>query len=347
VRGTCNGFQQCKPDGSGFTPCECSTTTGVIDAGDASDGDSGAHDAGHERCDNGIDDDGDGKIDCADDDCAAMRCSPAAPSGWQGPVVFRESDDEATCAGAFERVAWRGGNDPQADAVSCSKCTCDGNSSCASAIDFVSSSEAQCGGKSCSTSINQACAEISPACLADLTTAYMKTALASAAGCQPSEQHADKPAPSWRTHALACSPGALSTGGCAKDELCAPAADGGDGFEGRYCVYRDGERDCPSATFTDRRVYHRAFKDTRACSTCSCGGDECQYRWRVFNADDTSCATPLLELSSEDQCVQVNPKDGKLRVGAMISGGGACTASGGESSGDVSADDAVTLCCSK
>jgi hypothetical protein len=339
VRGSCNGFQQCKPDGSGYTPCVCNTTTDVPDA------DSGSSDDGSERCDNGVDDDGDGKIDCADDDCAAMRCSPAAPSGWQGPVVFKESDGDASCTGAFDREAWRGGNDPQAEPASCSACTCDGGSSCASAIDFVSSGEEQCGGTSCSTSINQACAEISPACLADLTTAYVKTKVASGAGCQPSEQHADKPAPQWRTHALACSPAKASSGGCAKDEVCAPAADGGGGFEDRYCVYRPGEHDCPES-FSDRRVYHRAFADTRECSACSCGGDECQYRWRVYNADDASCSTPLLELSNAGQCVQVNPKDGKLRVGAMISGGGACKASGGESSGDVSADDPVTLCCS-
>jgi hypothetical protein len=347
VRGTCNGFQQCKPDGSGYTPCECGTTSRVRDAGDSSDADGGGHDDGRERCDNGVDDDGDGKIDCADADCAAMRCSPAAPSGWQGPVVFRESEDEATCAGAFQHVAWRGGSDPQADPASCSQCTCDGGSSCASAIDFASSSEEQCGGKSCSTSINQACAEISPACIADLTTAYVKTKLASGAGCQASLQHADKSEPSWRTHALACSAGALSAGGCGKDELCAPAADGGEGFEARYCIYRDGEHACPNATFSDRRIYQRAFQDTRACSACNCDGDECQYRWRVFNADDTSCATPLLELSISDQFEQVNPKDGKLRVGAMISGGGACKASGGESSGDVSAEDPVTLCCNE
>jgi hypothetical protein len=345
VRGSCNGFQQCKVDGSGFTPCVCGTGTGAPKAGSGADADSGMSDDGSERCDNGVDDDGDGKIDCADDDCAAMRCSPAIPSDWQGPVVFRESNDDASCSGAFTHEAFRGGSDPQADAASCSECTCGGGGSCASAIDFVSSGEEQCGGSSCSTSINQACAEISPACLESLTTAYVKTKVASGAGCQPSEQHADKPAPHWSTHALACSPNGMSSGGCAKDELCVPAADGGNGFEDRYCIYRDGEHDCPKA-FGDRRLYHRSFHDTRACSACSCGGDECQYRWRVYNADDSSCATPLLELSSEDQCVQVNPKDGKLRVGAMISGGGACKASGGESSGDVSADDPVTLCCS-
>ena len=41
-----------------------------------------------EDCTNGKDDDGDGKIDCADPDCADYRCTPKVPAGWEGPGVF-------------------------------------------------------------------------------------------------------------------------------------------------------------------------------------------------------------------------------------------------------------------
>src|SRR5688572_7668808 len=52
-------------------------TTGV-QGGEAADG---------EACDNGVDDDLDGAIDCADTECsvAGFACVPAAPAGYQGP----------------------------------------------------------------------------------------------------------------------------------------------------------------------------------------------------------------------------------------------------------------------
>jgi hypothetical protein len=65
----------------------------------------------------------------------------------------------------------------------------------------------------------------------------------------------------------------------------------------------------------------------------------------VFGADDTACAAPLLELSSPEQCVQVNPAADKLRVGAAISGDGKCTPSGGMSQGSVTAQKPITVCC--
>jgi hypothetical protein len=65
----------------------------------------------------------------------------------------------------------------------------------------------------------------------------------------------------------------------------------------------------------------------------------------VFNAGDTSCASPIIKLTNPGQCVQVNPSADKLRVGATIEGDGACKPSGGESTGGVRGSRPVTVCC--
>jgi hypothetical protein len=113
------------------------------------------------------------------------------------------------------------------------------------------------------------------------------------------------------------------------------------------CVWREGDQDCPSNLYTDKRVYYRSVKDTRTCSACACDGAGCGYSWSVFNADDTACASPIIKLTSPDQCVQVNPAMGKLRVGVSLEAGGSCTPSGGMSQGDVTGSDAVTVCCTE
>jgi hypothetical protein len=51
------------------------TTTSPGGAGQGGGG------GGAEDCTNGVDDDGDGAIDCDDTDCGAYQCAPSAPPG--------------------------------------------------------------------------------------------------------------------------------------------------------------------------------------------------------------------------------------------------------------------------
>ncbi|MEJ7732155.1 MAG: hypothetical protein WKG00_23470 [Polyangiaceae bacterium] len=37
-----------------------------------------------EECGNGVDDDGDDQIDCADGECTDFTCAPGVPDGWRG-----------------------------------------------------------------------------------------------------------------------------------------------------------------------------------------------------------------------------------------------------------------------
>jgi len=337
TRFNCTGYQRCLADGSGYSPCVCDGAN----AGSGSDEDGGVG-RSVERCGNGKDDDGDGRLDCDDSDCSSMRCSPAAPSGWQGPVVLGEGAD-AACSGSFDQVAFQGGTEASAAAVSCSKCSCSG-AACSEFVDFVTSQETQCGGPSCTTSFNQSCGEISPACLQILSSAYLWTRLPSQSGCKANEQKPTLEAATWKTAVKACAPAAVYAGGCPSDQVCMPSASSADADKG-LCIWREGDESCPDGKYSARRLLYRELSDTRGCSACSCKAPGCDYRWRVFNADDQSCASPVLELKSEGQCVQVNPSAGKLRVGAALSGGGNCEPEGGEAHGEVTANKPVTVCC--
>lgn len=82
-------------------------TTGA--GGTATTG-SGGHagarpDGGGELCDNGVDDDGNGKVDCEDPACGDYECVEVPPEGWDGPYRIREvpfDDPTKPCAGGAE-----------------------------------------------------------------------------------------------------------------------------------------------------------------------------------------------------------------------------------------------------
>jgi hypothetical protein len=301
----------------------------------------------HEICDNGRDDDGDGQIDCADSDCSEVTCVVAAPAGWQGPIALDVgATPRGDCRGSFDKKAFEAGAEPSAEAAKCSACSCSGGDTpCAAFVDFGTGSEAQCAGTQCTTSLNQSCAEITTPCLSGLATAYLQTKLPAAAGaCTPSPQAATKPDAHWKTHALGCAASASDRAGCKSGYVCLPKTPGTD-FADNYCIWQEGDVDCPNAQFPDKQRFFEELADTRGCSACACSGPNCSYSWQVFSVDDTACAAPLLALSSEGQCVEVNPAADKLRLGAAISGDGKCAPSGGASQGDVTAQKPVTVCC--
>jgi hypothetical protein len=315
-RAGCKGHQSCLSDGSGMSQCSCER-----------DEDAGGMPAA--------------------DSCKAdgqSSCHGAAPTDWSGPIALHSSERETpSCQGAFSERVFEGGAQPSAAAASCSSCTCSpSGSACAAFVDFSTGSEAGCGGASCTTSVNQSCSEIMPPCLAGMSSAYLGTKLPSGAGtCSPSKQSAQMPDVKWAKRVAGCKAPATSREDCEADHVCVAKPDD----DAKLCVYRAGEHDCPAQVYTHREVYHRDVDDTRSCSACACSGPSCSYTWSVFNAADTSCASPIIKLTSADQCVQVNPSADKLRVGATVSGDGTCKASGGESSGAVSGSEPVTVCC--
>ena len=79
-----------------------------------------------EQCLNGIDDDGDQLVDCADPDCkgAGYQCSPNPPAGWSGPFAFYDGPSAPACPSSFSNEFANGGIGFLGPPAACSKCTC-------------------------------------------------------------------------------------------------------------------------------------------------------------------------------------------------------------------------------
>jgi hypothetical protein len=375
-QGGCPGTQHCSSSGV-LSACACdpSAAPGALDAAvmssdagpktaaDAGGGTAGRRaprDAGmppapsdaatsnttpSEDCGNGVDDDGDGKIDCADEDCAARTCLATAPAGWSGPaVLYVGSKKPPACSGDYAQAAMHGGTAASADAAQCSSCSCNAPASCGTYLNVAVGAQTDCSDAACEATLNTSCSELSSSCLGSLTTAYLQTRLQpGVSGCTASMQSPVIADPSWDKNVLACAAGTLRRGGCGPGNVCAPPGP----FSGPYCIVHDGDQACPAGPYTDRRLYYAAIDDTRDCTACSCATD-CSYRWQVFDDSDTSCGTPKASLTSAGQCTAVtiaSASSGKIRVGVSISGSGACTASGGAPTGAAQASAPFTACC--
>ncbi len=376
--GGCSGHIYCQADGTN-SACLCGSSSGAqagtgggtLDAGAGDAGsdagrrgrDAGAardaggtHDAGSmstsdagpavppEDCGNGVDDDGDGKIDCADEDCAARTCLGEAPDGWSGPVaLYVGADKPPACSGDYAQAAMRGGTGASGDPAQCSTCTCTASSGCASYLSFGAATQSDCSDAACVATADTGCVELSSSCLSGSGSSfYLKTQLPPGiGGCEPSAQTPTITDPTWEQNVLACAPAdTLRRGGCSPGNVCAPQGP----FAGPYCIVQQGDVACPAGPYSDKRVYYTAINDTRDCSPCSCDSD-CSYSWNVYDDADTSCGSALASKTSAGECVPVTPSSGKVRVGVAITGSGGCTPGGGTPEGSAQADTPFTACC--
>jgi hypothetical protein len=294
--------------------------------------------------------------DAAPNDECNGGCIPEAPADFEGPfLTFIGGDDPPGCGGAYGDEGPTGSTGLVAPAANCSSCTCDSTSnSCATFVNLEANGNAMCGGAGvCSNTFNQACAELTVGCLdaAATMTRVQASVPANAGACSPSEQDPDIDPPTFAQFAYSCAPDdALAPNGCGSDQLCAP-----DGpFNGSYCVTREGAHDCPSGSYSERRVFFGGVEDTRDCSACACDRD-CDYTVELFPDADTTCggaASATLSIASPNEAEEASNcavapvgTGGTLRAAFSVTGGGTCSASGGEPVGSATGADPITFCC--
>jgi len=369
--GGCSGRQHCTDLGY-LTSCRCDETStdtdsmGVGDGGFMMGGDPGVGDrgdggglvdtqsdagndvgndagtqtsSGGEICDNGSDDDGDGDIDCADSDCSALRCVEPAPEGWQGPLMLAAGvNAPPACSGALSEEALAGGANLTASAASCSSCSCSPGS--CSYTWFVHDST----DTSCSASVTGT-GDASGCTLFEDAAASKRVRLkgTGASACTPSSQSPSVPDASFGLRVRACQPGAaLEAQGCGGGQLCMPR--GAAPYDSDTCILQAGEHACPAGVYSLRSVFYTDIDDSRGCSDCSCGAENCDTGWNIYAGDDASCTTVTSSVASTAQCHLTDFGSGSIRVGPEP-GGGSCTPSGGEPTGTASGSGATTVCC--
>jgi len=304
--------------------------------------------SGVEDCFNDQDDDGDGRIDCADKSCAPVAVCDAVPDGWTVIRAGQSADPSAppgTCAdGATARRIYF--TQPMG-APSCSPCDCAfdaaaaqcsapllqcfySNTSCAGAADLAMQPSA--GG----------CTDLGgvPGGLTNLSSCLVGApGNLSSAGCTASGGVAES-APLWGGAVLVCE-SASSTGGCATGKRCVHADGSADG---PVCITKDGSDPCPTGWPTSIDAF-TGGDDHRTCSACSCDVG-CAGGGFVVH-DHNGCTEYSPPVAVSGGCVVVQDLfDGyEASVGATAAQAMYNGCPGGVGQGQVDPTGPVRICC--
>ena len=342
------------PGTGATTSASSSTGAGGGEGGGGATGTGGEGGGGAplgEDCSNGVDDDGDVYVDCADPDCGAWGCTAAAPPGWTGPIAvyLGAPDDPApTCASAWPSETTTFAGPVDAPPASCDACTCDPptGGSCGLAATIVNDA-LQCFQieSTLMPAAADTCASFSTS---DLNTGFRGQIppITSPASCAPAGGAATLPPPAWSQRAVVCSDAPVGLGCLGVGEVCAPRP--AAPFGAKLCVEQVGDLDCPPGAYTQKTTLFGGADDTRSCSACACGnpgGATCSGTTTIF--DGPGCVNPLVDVPHNNTCVQLSSAPSlslsyRYKPGTP---GGTCNASGGAPLGNVTPKDPVTVCC--
>jgi len=344
--GCTQDFNQFAPEGSASTGTTTTTPTGMGGAG----GDGGSTttttttttNTGSEDCLNGIDDDSDGDVDCADSDCGGFGC--VDPGNWEGPGILYDGAAAMVpgCPPDFPDVVFEGFGNPVQQAASCAPCACGAPTVTCTPANLTAFGNDNCSGGSdalVQPTANNTCQAVAPSGGTDSYRAAAPTV--SATPCAASGGAPTVPPAQAGSLGRLCS-ATLSDAGCdAQGEVCAPNAVAAP-FEAKVCVWRLGEQNCP-AGYPDEHVFSNTLDDTRGCSACSCGDTVATCTATTTVYADGGCLTDIATVPNNNTCVTAT-------AGASITTAkttaGSCPASGGQPTGDVDlGPDRLTVCC--
>lgn len=239
-------------------------STTIVDAGTTETFDAAPSPQSIENCFNGVDDDGDGAIDCADADCGPIAvCVPdptMAADFRLGTMISEGRDCPASYNG--ERIEVHSG----LVGGGCTGCSCSASVTCS--VDLYR------------YEVDQACPGNERTLLGTMTwtypdeqksscllgnentgKGYASAAVVTNHPCVP-QGTPTVPPPTWDNNAAFCPTGSRG-GGCAGGAVCVPRAR-------TYCVAAEGEKTCPTG-FTKNVDWFKGFRDTRTCGACQCG----------------------------------------------------------------------------
>lgn len=272
-----------------------------------------------------------------------LTCVPVAPAGFSGPFAWleRPADAPLACPAPFERELVEAFSELSAPAASC-ECECGpiGSAGCGDAA--VTRLATTC------VSAVQETQDLVPGCNQvggagwPSSSSFHFDAPAKEGGCIPQPTVGLDPA-AFLTRHLGCA-GAFSTAGCEPDELCAPPP--GDPLQARWCVWQDGDAQCPAGDYAERTLLYRGFQDQRGCQQCTCTLPEgpCDGTSMVLYSS-TNCSTGP-HVVAPDTCL--GGFGGPNITGILHVGGTpptACESGTVVPIGDAAGIDPVTFCC--
>ncbi len=315
-----------------------------------------------ENCENGVDDNCDGLVDCADPMCAAFECVASAPSGWNG--YFRVAtgtapSTPAPCpAGGAATTLYEGPAGP----AECTGCGCDpvAGAACSPASIECAAGSTTCGGNGVNgvdwtSSLDNGACDMPTNLLGTSTSLSCEisrpVAVSATGTCTPTGGELVA-TPPFATQVDVCGAAMAGGGGCASGNVCVPKS--GAPYSSSVCVERGGATSCPSGWATGYETYTGA-SDTRGCSACACGGPNttCSAGSYTFfdldqcMGDGTDGTTaPITVATSTCTDVSVLLDQGSWSARATLpTPSGTCSPSGGSPYGSVSPAGQMTICC--
>ncbi|MEZ4223060.1 MAG: hypothetical protein R3B13_19105 [Polyangiaceae bacterium] len=326
--------------------------SGSAGASGSGSGSGGIFTAG-EDCSNGVDDDGDGDVDCMDTDCslAGYRCVTLPPVGFDGPVVVGSGANLGPCTGAYPVEELVGGDSVVVDPTLCGSCSCGalvggicdlndvtleyfGDGSCSPPVRWTKKPTS-----SCFTSTFAHCVS---GCAYPSSARAIFGAPKGGMSCQANKGPDTFPTPKWKTNIRACS--ALWGKGCGASQCLPPAS----GEFSRTCIYAKGAVPSCPAPYSERTLMQTGFDDKRACGVCSCKVSSASCTGTITDHLASDCSGSGTAVGSSCTPVTVSGGVSYDTRSIGVSGldvAGSCTPSGGTPSGGVAATDTITLCC--
>jgi hypothetical protein len=346
-------FSVFEPGPSGGAGGSSTATSGSPSSGSSasSSGSTGGNSEAETNCNDGLDNNSDGKVDCADASCttAAKFACVDPTAGWTGPVALFEGTSATlpTCPSSFPMQVFVGHDDLSAPDHGCNTCTCETPTVTCTPANAEFFSGGNCTGvPTLTVAQSTMCTPIA----VTAQRAQIPAPAASASQCNPQGGGVTMPlpVPTWGTNSVGCmaaGPGKGCEGGAGI--ACTPPL---TAEFNRLCVFQKGAGGvCPGA-FPVKRTYYDAFTDARSCSNCGCGNPSpaaaCTAQTALFASGD--CMGASTNLANTNACLNVNVGgNGSIQVTATPSNMPTCTASGGARTGGVAPDatTAISVCC--
>lgn len=337
----------------GSTGASSSSSSSSGEASSSSSSSSSSGQSGSENCLDGIDNDGDSDIDCADSDCTAdYTCVEALPNGWTLARV-EQGAGIAPPAGACDD-----GSSPYvvftepAGPAECTKCECGplSGTTCAPPPIRCYNVTGTCSiGSDDWTSALQSGNCVKPTGLLDgssiLSCKLLDTAMVTDAGtCAPS--NADFPNKDMFGGWVRACAVTENGSGCGGSSVCVPEGSANESS----CIWQSGDQACPVG-WPSKVVAYAGADDDRSCTACGCsvsptctGGSYTFYDVEACGPGGTD--TPIVVDATDCVNLSVLVDLGTWSAKANLPvPGGSCTPTGGDSTGSVTPTGAVTFCC--
>jgi hypothetical protein len=306
---------------------------------------------GNENCTNGVDDDCDGLVDCADPSCGPQyECVPSIPAGWNAAALSIGSRPGCPAGFASQRDVVM---DPTGGAATCTcNCASSGAASCEKGnVTFYGPNLI---GNDCSI-IGSAATDVAEgACRSNLPFGLFGFGMGANAplrvtkvGLTPNTCNGSIAAnvpPAGTQEGKRCTAQVAAVGGgCSAGSVCARRVSG----TYQSCVAKSGTEVCPSGWPTKHDT-GTSVNDTRACSACTCGSTASCGAATVTFYSGNSCDGTSAVATANDACNAIATAGqgvSSWRYDAPVLNEGCQKTGGGAATGAIAFANGETVCC--